>query len=397
MLFIVEPPASHQPPRGAMFHGSGGSAQGIRRLLDLRKYDQALALCLHLLASDPDSAELHRLAGVAALALDDLTVAQRHLEIALTHDPEDSETLYQLSRMWQAKKRPREAEATVKRAIERFPYAAMYWAHLAWIHYQEQAYHRAREPAEKALQLDPDDPHVGNIHALVMAECESGTKLDLDAQEARMLEILRWDPEDAAVQHNLGLFYLHERGDYEKAIEHLTSAAQLDPAERHSRDALVTALRRNDRFLKWLYLPHRGVLAAKHAWRWAARTRWGYAPLALLGVVLLLPVSTLAVFWGVWIWPLAKTYEFLTIAELRQRMRVMGGSGWLRVHAWPKWVRLGTLVITYALFWLGMIIYWNTALVKIVLGLTVSLVLMELFGVSIKEQLLQIREDWRRR
>ena len=209
---------------------AGNSTEGVERLLALRKYDSALALCRELLQHDQHSSELHQLAGVAALAMEDYGNARLHLEISLQQNPEEVETLFHLSRYWSAKKRPREAESTIKRAIALFPYEPGFWSHLAWVYYQEGAYAQARQPAKKALAMAPDDPHVGNVHAAVMAECEKGTKLDLHAQETRLLEILSLDPESHAVQHNTGFFYLNEMGDHEKAAQHLSTAASLDGA-----------------------------------------------------------------------------------------------------------------------------------------------------------------------
>ena len=375
----------------------GNSAAGVERLLSLRKFDHALVMCRHLLEGDQDSAELHQLAGIAALALDELTTARHHLARSLQLDPEDAVTLYQLSRFWDAKKRPRESEAAIQRAISLVPYVATYWAHLAWIYYQEGDSERARQPAERALALAPDDPHVGSIHAMVLAQCRDGTQLDLPAQEARLLEILKLDPEDHAVQHNTGLFYLHEMGDYAKAIQHLSTAVMLEPTDQTTRAALVKALRRADPFLKWLYLPHHGVVALKAAQRWASQRHWRYSALALSGFFLLVPTVLLLVFWAIGIWPLAKAYEFLTVAELRERMKVNGHPGIFRIHYWPRSLRLVALIISYALFWLGLATFWGSPLVKVFLGLAISLVMMELTGVSLSDHLRQIREDWKKR
>jgi tetratricopeptide (TPR) repeat protein len=386
----------HQSPQSSE-RSAGNSTEGVQRLLALRKYDSALALCRELLQHDQDSSELHQLAGVAALAMDDYGNAKLHLEIALQNDPEDVETLFHLSRYWSAKKRPREAETTIRRAIALFPYEPGFWSHLAWVHYQEGAYAQARKPAEKALAMAPDDPHIGNVHAIVMAECEEGTKLDLQAQEARLLEILSLDPESHAVQHNTGIFYLNDTGDYEKAAQHLSTAASLDPTSQTTRSALGRALRRLDPFLKWLQFPHQIALTFKTFQRKAAQNRWGYLPLIAVSGILFLPLIIGLAFWAIGIWPLAKAYEFLTVSELRERMKVNGHPGPLRIHHWPRWARLLSVVGIYLLFWFCLVTFWGSPPVKIFLCLAISFVLMELCGLSIKEQFTQIRDDWRNR
>ncbi|NCF87985.1 MAG: tetratricopeptide repeat protein [Verrucomicrobiaceae bacterium] len=376
---------------------AGNSTEGVEHLLALRKYDSALALCRELLQHDQDSSELHQLAGVAALAMEDYDNAKLHLEISLQQNPEEVETLFHLSRYWSAKKRPRKAESTIKRAIALFPYEPGFWSHLAWVYYQEGAYARAREPAEKALTMAPDDPNVGNVHAAVMAECEGGTKLDLHAQEARLLEILSIDPESHAVQHNTGLFYLSEMGDHEKAAQHLSTAASLDPTSQTTRSLLARALRRLDPFLKWLYFPHQITFAFKTFQRKAAQNQWGYVSLIAISGLLLLPLIIGLAFWAIGVWPLAKAYEFLTVSELRERMKVNGHPGPLHIHQWPRWVRLLALGSIYALFWFCLLAFWGSTPVKVFLSLAISFVMMELCGLSLKQQFTQIRDDWRNR
>ena len=303
----------------------------------------------------------------------------------------------QMSLYWTEKKRPREAEAAVQRAVSIVPYSADFWAQLARVYYIEGAPERAREPAERALSLAPNDPEIGNLHAIVQAECADGTKLDLAAQEARLLELLKEDPENHSLQHNLGAFYLNDKADYERAVQHLSTAVSLDPSYRPSRTALAQALRHLDGFLKWFYFPYRFLPLANGGLRWAAKTRWGYAPVALAGLALFLPVLLLIVFWAIVLWPLAKIYEWLTVAELRERMKVHGHPGPFGIHHWPRGVRLLVVLVAYSAFWALLIGFWNTLPVKLFLGLSLALVFMEFSGLSVKEQLRQIREDWRNR
>ena len=85
-------PPNHPQPQSSDAQ-RGHSVDGVYRLLTLRKYDQALSLCRHLLESAQESAELHRLAGMAALRLENLPTAKLHLEASLRLDPEDASTL----------------------------------------------------------------------------------------------------------------------------------------------------------------------------------------------------------------------------------------------------------------------------------------------------------------
>ena len=78
-------------------------------------------------------------------------------------------------------------------------------------------------------------------------------------------------------------------------------------------------------------------------------------------------------------------------------MRVNGHPGPLRIHHWPRWTRLLLLIGIYALFWFFLLTFWGSTPIKVFLGLAISGVMMELCGLSIKQQLLQIRDDWRNR
>ena len=156
-------------------------------------------------------------------------------------------------------------------------------------------------------------------------------------------------------------------------------------------------MRRLDPFLKWLYFPHQITLAFKTLQRKAAQNQWGYVSLIAISGLLFLPLIIGLAVWAIGVWPLAKAYEFLTVSELRERMKVNGHPGPLHIHQWPRWVRLLALGGIYALFWFCLLAFWGSTPVKVFLSLAISFVMMELCGLSLKQQFTQIRDDWRNR
>ena len=374
---------------------TGDPLQGVRRLLDLRMYSQALGQCRFLLQSDPDSAELHQLAGVAALEMRELQTAELHLDTAQTNDPEDADTFYFLARLWQERGFPRRAEENVQRALVLNPYAAEYWGQWSWISYRERKFKEAREHASKACELRADDPRFANLLALAEAECEDGTKYAPELQVQRLRELLALDPEQSALHHNLGLVYYHELGDYAQASRHFAAAVELDPTENDSRHLLERSLRRQDRFLKWVHLPTHLLPQWKRLRAVAHRCPAWWFLLVPLGVTILVPTLVLLALWAVWMWPIGKGYEYLTIAELRRETSAFGPAGLLRVHRWPFAVRLVVFVSLLLGFWIALMAFWHVKAVKMVFGLLLGLVLVEWSGLSVRDALREFCDGWR--
>ncbi len=352
-------------------------------------------MCHERLESFPDDPELHQLAGVASMALNDLENARRHLEAALREDPENAHTLYFLSKYWHERGFPRKAEEAAERALSYHPHDALFWMQLAWISYSEHDFVRARERAEKAHALEPNDPAVANLLAAAEAECPDGTKWKPEEQVKIMKNLLATDPEDAGVHHHLGMIYFQDLGDYEQAARHLSTAVELDPSEPLSRKFLEKAVRRQDRVLRWLYWPWLLGPGVRRLVRWAGGQWWRWCSLLLLGVILFLPLILGFALWAVWIWPVAKGYEYLTIAEGRRAMKVVGGPGFLGVHYWSFGVRLTVFLLGLALFWVGLWRFWAVEAVRMGFGLLIGLVLVELSGHSLSQAWKTFCRGWR--
>ncbi|MFT4640167.1 MAG: tetratricopeptide (TPR) repeat protein [Verrucomicrobiales bacterium] len=373
----------------------GKPTDAIRCLLDLRMYEKALGMCRHTLESTPDDPEVHQLAGVAALAMEDLSTAGLHLEAAMREDPEDADTHYHMSRYWHERGFPRRAEESAERALSFNAYDASYWKQLGWISYREGHFRKARERAERACELAPDDPSAANILALAEAECEDGTKWDPDDQVKALVELLVMDPENAALHHNLGLVYCQELGDYEQAARHFATAVDLDPKEKLSRDFLAKSIQRQDRFLRCLQWPWLIGPSLKRVGRWGGKRPGRWLLLGPLALVLFLPAIILLGLWAVWLWPVAKGYEFLTDAEARRKMQIMGEPGFLGVHRWSFAVRFGLFLVGLVAFWSGLILFWHVQAVKMTFGLILGLVLAEWSGLSVRDAWKELCQGWR--
>lgn len=367
----------------------------IRRLLDLRMYDKALGMCRHSLQSAPDDPETHLLAGIAALALEDLPTAKLHLETAVREDPEEADAHFQLSRYWFKKGFPRRAEDSVERALRLDAYDPAYWHQLSWISYRDGEYKKARERAQRACELAPDDPNVANILALADAQCEDGAKWEPDAQVKTLMELLAMDPENSSLHHNLGLVYFQELCDYELAAKHFATAVELNPKEKRSREFLALSIQRQNRFLRCLQWPWLIWPSLKRVQRWAGQQPWRWLILAPAALFLFIPAILFLSFWAVWLWPVAKGYEYLTVAESRRKMQVLGEPGLFGVHHWPFGLRFGLFLAGMVAFWATLFLFWEVKAVKVIFGLILGLVVAEWSGVSIRDAWKEFCQGWK--
>lgn len=358
---------------------------GIRRLIELRMYDQAFAQCRQALERDPDDGDLHRLAGVAALAAGKLKEAGLHLEAAVRADPESPDAHFHLSRYWSERGFLRRAEEAAERALALCPEAGVCWNQLAWISYKEGDFAKARTRVQRALELDPDDAAAANLLAVADAECADGTKWDPEAQVKALRDLLADNPEDAALHHNLGLVYFEELSDYEVASKHFATAVELNPGERRSREYLGKCIRRQSLVLRCLYWPWLLVPHVKRFRRRVAGHPFGWMLSLVVLLLALIPAALILVPWAVALWPVAKGYEFLTIAEERRAMRVLGAPGLLRIHHWPFVFRFSLFLSGLVAFWVGLVMFWHVQAVRMLTGLFLGLVLAETFGYSVRD------------
>ncbi len=173
-----------------------------RVLRELGRFAESVAPLKRAFAGNAKSADIADLLGASLLATGDARAAVGVFETSV-------------------KVRPREAQT---------------WIHLAIACQRDGNPKRALEAANEALRLQPQ---------AVKALCQRGQALaelgDIAAARDAFALAARTAPDDAATQHNYGVF-LRDQGDFDPAIEHLRNAIRLDAMLEPAHEALAGAL-----------------------------------------------------------------------------------------------------------------------------------------------------------
>lgn len=203
--------------------------QRVSSLLQLGRFEQALAMLGPALAQAPDEPVLIRQAAVALLELDRPDEALRQLTHAVALTPSDP-ALYRLMSL--AYRQQGDAGAAYRAAVESTrldPYAAASHLQVAAsaVLCGDQA--TAVHAAEYAVQLEPDDV---DTH-LVLAETlhPDGVrppKADLARIEDHLRRALQLDPDNPAALNGMARLAM-ARGQYAKAAGHLSSSVRAAP------------------------------------------------------------------------------------------------------------------------------------------------------------------------
>jgi len=184
-----------------------------------------LAELEHALKLDPASAEIHGLRGVYWMSDNQFEKARKEYQLAA--DIERSNPGWQVS-LGDAIARTGDVPEGLKhyqQAIILSPKSADYWRMLAnfTIDYNYGVQEIGIPAALQARALSPDDPQ--NTVTLGRVYFATG---DLETAEKLWLDILDSRPDYPSVQLYLGILYL-QKGNFDSAYSHLTSAKELDP------------------------------------------------------------------------------------------------------------------------------------------------------------------------
>lgn len=193
---------------------------------------------------EKDRNELFRLPteeGFSPDGLPEEEIAFRKLLADFTREPENKETLLQLSRMLMARRLFDEAELYLERYLKLDPDhpEVLNWQGI--VHFSRGAYDPARSCFEKALEADPE--HADTLYNLAMLHAAQGT-----FQEARacLTRFMEKEPGNAEAANNLGAL-CYEAGDLEEAEQWFRAALDRDPGYGAAMENLLQVLREQGR------------------------------------------------------------------------------------------------------------------------------------------------------
>jgi tetratricopeptide (TPR) repeat protein len=236
-----------------------------------RRFDRAEAELRTVLAGEPASGPAHALLGLTLLALDRAPEAVDEARAAIAATPELALAHYALARALASRGMLAEAHRALAEALRLDPQDADAWALEGVICLQEREWERARQMAERALEIDAEHVEAANVRARALVQL--GRDADADATLA---QTLAHDPENAATHTNVG-WSLLERSAPDEAQQSFLEALRLEPDNDAARAGLLESLKARNRF-------YRAMLALAF-WLGRQRRRTVWALLILLWLV----------------------------------------------------------------------------------------------------------------
>jgi Flp pilus assembly protein TadD len=324
----------------------------VARYTSSGQWDRALETASEWLSVEPENIEAHLAAGQALVVLNRHAEAERHIAHVLSARP-DSDICHRLmSAIHFHGGRYKAADESIRKAISLDPSDAFHWYQLALMCYRQGDRASAKKFGAKALELSPRSPDIMNLVTL----CEPATSANADQRLAQYHEALELDPENSAIHNNIGAHHLGITHDFEAAEEYFRRALFFEPSDKTARANLFATLKHRDPIYRILRAP-KDFLIQGLSLAQKARQR------SILLYILMVPLWIFAfrflivglLLWCLFIWPLLKAYEYLTIGDILSKAGEVGAhrGGFLGYRQWPLKVRLGIFAAFLVLFWGG--------------------------------------------
>lgn len=213
-------------------------------LADLYEQLKQPAKAIEVYESVPDTSPLKRNAEVQLAvnldAADKFNDARAHLDKMIAADPKDIEAIVALGKIQQARKMFADCAGTYSKAITLIPepkkgnWALFYFRGIC--NERSKNWPAAEADLKKALELNPDQPHVLNY--LGYSWVDQGINLDQGVEMIRKAAKLR--PDDGPIVDSLGWAY-YRLGRYDEAVVELERAIELMPQDPVINDHLGDA------------------------------------------------------------------------------------------------------------------------------------------------------------
>lgn len=324
----------------------------IFRFLSSSQWERALETAREWLAQEPENVRAHLGAGQSLINLDRHSEAEPHLLKSLNGNPRSDFAWRCLSIVQFHQKRFRDAEESIQKAISLNPRDAFHWYHLGWMLYRQGDTKSARQYVEKARELAPRNASVLNLLAL----CTPKTKATYSERLEQYREALALNPESPELHNNVGVYYLNIK-NYAAAEENFRRALSLKPTMKIARTNLFLVLKHRDVLYRVLTAPRDFMLG----WFAGVRKRPVLVVLYLVSlpiwVIFFEYVAALFGLWCLFVWPMVRVYEYLTIGDLHAQAGDIGArrGGVFGYRRWPLQLRMSLFGLLLAAFWGGIV------------------------------------------
>lgn len=222
------------------------------RLRELNRYEEAVAMLLQYLASEPEDAEAHLELALTRYQMDgEGKAALESIETAIGIEPDVPEFFALRSLIFNKLDRGKEALDSAEEAIALDADMAFGWAAKGAAYGGMQKWALGEEACREALRLDPDDAQSLNQLAIFLRA--QGKVAESAGEVSNRLER---DAEDPLAHANAG-WACFQAGDREQAEVHFQEALRLDPTMEYARDGLRETYKARSLFyriyLKWVF------------------------------------------------------------------------------------------------------------------------------------------------
>jgi tetratricopeptide (TPR) repeat protein len=343
---------------------SGRNAPNYRILIERfnssSQWERTLETAREWLSVEPENSEAHMAAGQALVYLDRHSEAERHIAMVLAGQPDSDIAHRHMSSIQFAAGRYKAADDSVRKAISLNTTNAYHWYHLAWMCYRQGDLASAKKYCSHALELNPRNSVF--LHLAIL--CEPKDQSNVGEILAQLQKALELDPTDAFVHNSIGACHLDLTRDYQAAEESFRRALFFNPSHPCARSNLFLLLKNRDWIYRALHAPRDFFVGDLS---FLIPKNYQDSDNAILDLYLLaLPDLILAfrhigiALWYLFVWPLVKAYEYLTIGDIRSKAGEVGAKsgGFAGYRRWSLLVRLGILAALPAAFWGGVTLFW---------------------------------------
>lgn len=221
-------------------------------LRELHRHEEAQAMLVQYLSTEPEDAEGHLQLALTRLEMD----GQRRsglesVNTAIGLEPDDPMNHAIKSLILGKLDKETEAIRSADEAIAKDPYFTLGWTAKASALGGLQRWKEAETCARRALEVDPDDDSAQNLLAVYLRAQGKVEEAEIEVQRR-----LSRDPEDPMTHANAGWAAL-QNGRRDEAEVHLAEALRLDPELEYARLGLREAYKSRSLFyrlyLKWVF------------------------------------------------------------------------------------------------------------------------------------------------
>lgn len=306
-----------------------------------------------LLAQDPDCADYHEAMGTALRQLGEYSTGEKHLKRAIELDPEEAFNYLCLGWLYYQWDRHGPAGDYARSAIELDPDEASYWTLLGFCSLAQGSPKHAEECARKGMALAPESLEPRRLLALARSMFEGKERLSPDQKLAELEELRALAPEDESLIYQMGLVHLEDLKDYTLAETFFRSCLHAKPQDKDYQKALIKALRKKEwplRVLWLLFLPCQLIL---NLINWSWEKKWPLIFMIFIFKYLVVVGAFFFVLFGFFCWPVAKAYEYFTIADIHRKMGKLAlyQGPLARLHRSPFALRMLLFTILMLAFW----------------------------------------------